>query len=804
VNALAVSNGLAYFAPYTIDESGQRHSRVEVIDLHDRADPRLLGAYSTTGVVFSFSLIDHYVYAGRFSYYPTYLGGVDILDVTDPSNPARVGGITTASAYSQWPTDYSPMITVAGGLACLGTAAGIMSFDVSEPTVMRPLGSLVVDVGARDVAVSGSYAFVADYYKGLAVLDASDPANLRTIGSVKTPYYVKRVVVSGDYAYVAAHGLHTIDVSDPTRPRRTSTYAEGDDIAVSGNLLYTAGYGAGLHVLDLTWPASPRRIGNHDVRYMYSDQSVAVSGDYAFVTSSEYPSTGIVEVFDVSTPSSPQLVASFDTPGQARAIAVSGNLAVVAGDSGDGTTSHGFVEILGLGGPSWPRWLASYAPDAASSCDTVSIMGHRAFIGCQMYDALGKKGSTGLEVIDLSDPARPRRIGGFNSIGTRLAFSGDYLFASGNGAVNTFLMGTPSFDLAGTLELLGESFGLAVADAHGYVAAGSFGLQVLDLNNPVRPATLGDVYTGGSAWDVAVADHRAYVAAGDAGLVVLDVSNSAAPVQIGGLDTPGDARAVLLSGSMAYVADGGEGVQIFDVSNPTVPRRVGGHGTTGWATGLALHGNDLLVACREAGLMVLDVRDPADPRHAATYNRGGNVMTVAVAGDHAFVSDGLEGFTVLDLANPRVPVAIGTAPGGGYARGIAIAGRFAYVADSQAGVQVYDLADPTKPRRMGGNSALSPYRLVATDGQLYAAGGLRGLGVYDPFTPPLSLEALPADVSGSGSVTVDGPAGTNAQLQRSVDLETWEDWQMVTLENLPKRVAVSNEGTNHFFRLRTP
>jgi hypothetical protein len=56
---------------------------------------------------------------------------------------------------------------------------------------------------AHDVAVSGSYAYVADGSPGLEVVDVSDPAAPRIAGSVDTSGWAWGVAISGSCAYVA-------------------------------------------------------------------------------------------------------------------------------------------------------------------------------------------------------------------------------------------------------------------------------------------------------------------------------------------------------------------------------------------------------------------------------------------------------------------------------------------------------------------------------------------------------------------------------------------------------------------------
>lgn len=85
--------------------------------------------------------------AGRYAYMAIDYGGLAIIDVNDPANPVRVGGVD-----------------------------GIGN--------------------ATDIQVSGNHAYVAGSGAGLQVIDVSDPANPVKIGGYKTSGF--------------AHGLHLI------------------------------------------------------------------------------------------------------------------------------------------------------------------------------------------------------------------------------------------------------------------------------------------------------------------------------------------------------------------------------------------------------------------------------------------------------------------------------------------------------------------------------------------------------------------------------------------------------------------
>jgi hypothetical protein len=106
------------------------------------------------------------------------------------------------------------------------------------------------------VYIEGNYAFVADWYSGLAIIDISDPTNPGSPVYENTAGNAIDVYVSGDYAYVAdeLNGLAIIDISDPTNPGTPvyeDTTGNAADVFVSGNYAYVADYDSGLAIVQV-------------------------------------------------------------------------------------------------------------------------------------------------------------------------------------------------------------------------------------------------------------------------------------------------------------------------------------------------------------------------------------------------------------------------------------------------------------------------------------------------------------------------------------------------------------------------
>ena len=107
---------------------------------------------------------------------------------------------------------------------------------------------------ARGVAVSGSYAYVADDEKGLRIINISNPSRPYEVGYYDTPGYAYGVAVSGFYAYVADgyEGLRIINISNPSRPYEVGYYntlGYARNVAVSGSYVYVADGYAGLRII---------------------------------------------------------------------------------------------------------------------------------------------------------------------------------------------------------------------------------------------------------------------------------------------------------------------------------------------------------------------------------------------------------------------------------------------------------------------------------------------------------------------------------------------------------------------------
>ena len=224
-----------------------------------------------------------------------------------------------------------------------------------------------------------------------------------------------------------------------------------------------------------------------------------------------------------------------------------------------------------------------------------------------------------------------------------------------------------------------------------------FMTQAMAVVNTFSPTALSFVSIPGFANAVDVNGNYAFVAAGSAGLQVVNVSDRKNPSIVTSLALPGNANDVKLLGSLAYVAAGSSGVHIIDVTNPLAPVRLGTLGTGGNALDIAVRGTKLFVA-NGSNLLLADVTNPTSPSQISTLPLTGTIQGVDVDAQRnlAVVAAGTSGLYTVDVSNPPVPVLLGTAKTGD-ARDAAIHGNFAFVADFQNSTTSVDITSPAVP-----------------------------------------------------------------------------------------------------------
>ncbi len=499
------------------------------------------------------------------------------------------------------------------------------------------------------------------------------------------------------------------------------------------------------------FPFVPTIEGSYDTPDNATD--VAISGDLAFVAGF---SAGL-QILDIANPAAPVLLGTLDTPGFAIGVAVSGDLAFVA-DYFSG------LQIIDITDPSAPALVGTFStPGTAWG---VAIDGDLAFVADQ---------GSGLQIVDIADPSTPALAGSVDTPGTAydVAVAGNVAYvaddAFGLQAVDISDPTTPA--IVGVVDTPGLARGVAVSGDNAFVGDGTSGLQVIDISDPTAPTIVGNVDTPGEAWGVVADGDRAYVADSGFGLQVVDVSVPASPMILAGADTPGAAIAVAVAGSRAFVADQAFGLQVVDVWSMAPTIVVGSVETLGVAWGVAADGDRAYVTYYDelgSGLQVVDIADPTMPLIVGSVSVSNTALSVVVTGNVALVTN-FSGLQVIDISDPASPAIVGSVNTPDFAWGVAVTGDVALVADSYSGLQVIDITDPTSPTIVGsiGLPDIAWGVAVAGDVALVAVdfSGLFVVDITDPTSPTVvgsvdtPGEAYGVAISGDLAFVTDRDSG---------------------------------------------
>jgi putative cell wall-binding protein len=241
VRSLAASGTLVF--------SAEKARGLEIVDFTTPTVPVRKSTYGVVGIGGCGVALD-----GNRAYLAAGDAGMKVVDVGNPASPNMIGGYDAAGVSS---------VAVSAGKAYITTGATLVIVDVGTlPATL--LGSYeLVPQTAKDVVVSGDFAYVAAGSEGLLKVDISAPGTPTIVGSASL-FDAKSLVVSGTRAYVIDAGaIRVFDLTpnDPQLVGSTLTAGQVERLFVDGSRLYAAAGAAGLLVYDLSDPVSPTLAG---------------------------------------------------------------------------------------------------------------------------------------------------------------------------------------------------------------------------------------------------------------------------------------------------------------------------------------------------------------------------------------------------------------------------------------------------------------------------------------------------------------------------------------------------------------
>ncbi len=684
--------------------------------------------------------------------------GLQIIDITDPENPTAVSSVTDSPEYPE-----------------LQGAKSVTTATIPSGGQDRhyALVASEVDDGLQIINITNPASPTAVAH----VTDGGTDGNGGTFDELEGASSVTTTKIgSSHYALVAStadHGLQIIDITDPANPSAVSSVTHGteyasleaaEDVATvtmsSGgadmHYALVASYTRGIQIINITDPANPSDpVSVFGSNYPTLDGAISVAiatipsngtdMHYALVASSLDHG---IQIINITDPSSPSAVSSVTDSPEYPELQGAESVTTATIPSG-GQDRHyalvasyddGGLQIIDITTPASPSAVSGVTDspayptlDGATFVTTTKIGPDGAE---RHYALVASDDNYGLQVIDVTDPARP-----FNPLGPyvmldlagdrRATYAGTHdgdrsmafeyavkpgdwtrdLAYSGMDALNlgrnTLADAGDSTDLSGMrLPVPGSANSLshdkdivlAFVDVTSDTPDGTYGPGgVVDVRvtfaEPVGLETFG-IRDGGSGGALGVLDDP--------------ISVTTATIESGGAD-----RHYALAVSFAD-----DGLQIIDVTDPASPTAVAAitdcaanctaadyavlDGAASVATAvIPSNGVDrhyaMVASYEDDGIQIIDITTPASPS--------------AVAG----VTDCETGCTAADysaLGGAR-SVTTATIPVGGADRHYALVASY-----DDGGLQIIDITTPASPTAVA----------AITDGGTYPAlGGARSV-----------------------------------------------------------------------------
>ncbi len=258
--------------------------------------------------------------------------------------PRGAGANCGASLRSAVEIEAAREVAVTGSTAFVLTGtSGLLSFDVSDLSNPMALDTVSLGPFTNQLIVDGDTAYCLSLDTHLFTVDISDPENMVLLSDfeISKPGFLLATglaIQDGVVYIMASNKMFIIDVSDPSNPvlvdelvALTTDVAVWEQIQIQGSYAFINGaydightgeFAGGIGIWDIANPMDITLVG-----YVATHvESFAVQGSNLYIDS-----PGLV-IADISDPSDPVIVSEQTAAGPDMGVSVDGNFAVYEDD----------------------------------------------------------------------------------------------------------------------------------------------------------------------------------------------------------------------------------------------------------------------------------------------------------------------------------------------------------------------------------------------------------------------------------------------------------------------------------------
>ncbi|MHA1396832.1 MAG: hypothetical protein ACTSSF_03915 [Candidatus Heimdallarchaeaceae archaeon] len=595
-----------------------------------------------------------------------------------------------------------------------GWGQGNVTLSTTKPELV---GSYDFSTSAINLFVKGDLAYVVGSFIGLNILNISNPSNPVLVSSFATSGYAEGVAVRNNFTYIAdVNDIVIVNTTDPFNPVAVSTIVDGSssrDLCIVGNVLFVAGSTKGLLLYNITNPSSPSFLGSYDT--LNSAEGVFVQGDFAYVADGLYGDLIIVDISDLHHPSYVSRVPLGTNPVD---VFVQGDFAYVA-------DTHGYVYIININDKNNPYLAVSYEDNQY----TTGVTGEGSFLYVAAHYG-------GVIILDITQPTKPVVQTSFKTKtdATEVFLKDGLLYVTAGGPDGLSILKISDMvepKIIGTFHSNWVSKEVYIDGNIAYVADSKAGVLIVNITDPTLPSNITTYHTVDRASGVFVSGDYLYIADSTGGLQIVNIADPVHPTNVTAFYPHSSYTInVYVEGNIAYLANGAAGILFVNVTNPSNPTLIGSTGYVDFVRDIFVQG-DLVYACAGQYLKIFNVNNPTKPIQLGSYHTGlYSVLSLYVDGTHAYIAAWDEGLQIVDVSNPYHPsnTTAYKTPYGAY--GVFVSGDYVYVAIDYCGLIILDISTPSNPQL---------YDVISTEGNAasvviygenaYVANGASGLTI---------------------------------------------------------------------------
>ncbi len=228
---------------------------LRILDAQDGANPQLVAHTAVTSNSWEVLVSGTTAYVGHGG------GDVTLFDVSAPAQPAQLGHVAIATAWSN-PSDFQLM-----GDRLYMAAGKFSVLDVSDPALPVELASYPTLNFSYGIYVEPNelYAFMARDNGGVLPLDITDLGDIQELPTAETPGTSWALAPYDHYLFTACGygGLALVDIANPAATTVSTLSVDFDslaDVQVHGALLFAADEIYGVRIWEVSNPLQPTAV----------------------------------------------------------------------------------------------------------------------------------------------------------------------------------------------------------------------------------------------------------------------------------------------------------------------------------------------------------------------------------------------------------------------------------------------------------------------------------------------------------------------------------------------------------------